>query len=119
MAKKLVMLLGIVFIVVGLLGFVNNPILGLFEVDALHNIIHLVSGALALLAVSKGAEILFARIFGIVYGVVAVLGLLMDGDVLGLIHVNGPDNVLHVLLAVIFLVIGFGMKKNDNVAPTV
>jgi hypothetical protein len=114
MDKTIVTILGVVFILVGLLGFVQNPILGIFAVDTLHNIIHIASGILALWAVNKGTEatITFAKVFGVVYGAVAVLGFLMPSPLLGLITVNMADNLLHVVLAVVFLVIGFGGKRS-------
>jgi hypothetical protein len=114
MTKTIVTILGVVFVLIGLLGFVNNPILGIFEVDTLHNIIHLVSGVLALYAVNKGHEatILFAKVFGVVYAVVAILGLFMGSPILGLVHANMADHVLHVALAAIFLFLGFGGSKD-------
>jgi uncharacterized membrane protein len=116
MEKTIVTILGVVFIAVGLLGFVNNPVLGIFAVDTLHNVIHLLSGALALWAVNKGmgAVTTFAKVFGIVYGLVAILGFLMGSPILGLVTVNMADNVLHIVLAVVFLYIGFGGKSESE-----
>ncbi len=116
MQKTILTILGVVFLAIGVLGFVNNPLLGVFEVDALHNIIHLLSGVLALVAVSMGAGAMktFSRIFGIVYGLVAVIGFVSGDNVLGLIMVNGADNVLHLVLAVIFLYLGFGHKEDTG-----
>ena len=93
------------------MGFVSDPLLGIFEVDSLHNIIHILSGALALVAVSMGASAMttYSRVFGIVYALVAVLGFVSGTTVLGLIAVNLADNVLHLVLAVVFLYLGFGI----------
>lgn len=113
MAKKMVMTLGVVFIVVGLLGFVMDPILGIFEVDLVHNLVHLASGVLAVVFAGKGEMMAkkFAQVFGVVYALVAVLGLVLPGDkVLGLIEANLADDILHVVLAAVFLYTGFGMK---------
>lgn len=110
---------GIVFILVGVLGFIpgitsNGMLLGIFEVDALHNVIHLLSGIIALLCAGsmKGAKTYF-KIFGVVYALVTVLGFLGSGSVLGLIMVNGADNVLHLLIAIIALALGFGGPKKS------
>ncbi len=115
MQKTILTILGVVFLAIGVVGFVNNPLLGVFEVDALHNIIHILSGALALLAVGMGAGAMktFSRVFGIVYGLVAVLGFVSGDNVLGLIMVNTADNVLHLILAVIFLYLGFGHNEGE------
>lgn len=120
MAKKVVMTLGVVFVLVGLLGFVNDPVLGLFEVDLWHNLVHLLSGVLALVFAMKGEEgaKMFAKVFGVVYTLVAVLGLLLPGDMLlGLIEVNLADDLLHVLLALVFLYVGFAKGKGAPSMP--
>ncbi len=114
----ILMVLGVVFVAIGLLGFVNDPVLGLFEVDTLHNVIHLVAGLLALGAVGMGEAMmrLYARVFGMVYGLVAVLGFLMPGDmILGLFEANMADAYLHVVLAAVLLYVGFGMKGESSV----
>ncbi len=113
MDKTIVTILGIVFILVGLLGFVQNPVLGIFAVDTLHNIIHLAAGVLALWAVNRGTEsiLTYAKVFGVVYGVVAILGFLLPSPLLGLVTVNMADNLLHVVLAVVLLAIGFGGRR--------
>jgi hypothetical protein len=108
--------LGVVLLLVGVLGFVLAPggmLLGLFEVDTIHNIIHIASGAVAVWASSSSYSYarLYLIVFGLVYGLVALLGLFMNGDVLGLIHVNDYDNYLHILIAVACLGVGFGSKK--------
>lgn len=114
MAKKLVMALGVIFVVVGLLGFVNDPVVGLFEVDAVHNVVHLLSGVLALVFAAKGEMMAkkFAQVFGVVYGLVAVLGLILPGEkLLGILEVNLADDLLHVVIALAFLYVGFGGSK--------
>jgi hypothetical protein len=115
MAKTLAIVFGIVFVLVGLLGFVSNPLVGMgaiFATNALHNLVHLVIG-LILLAVafwSPMASSLWLKIMGVVYLVVALLGFLLvsgTGDLLGLVTINGADNWLHVVLGVVLLAAGF------------
>lgn len=120
MAKRVVTILGWVFIVIGLLGFFNNPILGIFPVNGLHNIIHLLTGVLALVAASKGEEasVMFSKIFGVVYALVTVLGFLTPGFINGLLNgASTADNLLHLVLAVVFLYAGYGpgskMQSNN------
>lgn len=116
MVQKLARIFGIVFVAVGVLGFIpgitsNGHLLGIFEVDMLHNIIHLLSGivAFAVAGSAKNATLYF-KIFGVVYAVVAVVGLVQGDTVLGLISTNMADHVLHVVLAAALLYVGFGMK---------
>lgn len=113
MAKNIVAVLGVVFVVIGIWGFVQEPVLGIFGVNALHNVVHIVSGVLALLAVSQGASAvsLFSKVFGVVYGLVAVLGFVVPDLMMDLLAVDMADNLLHVVLAIVFLVIGFGMNR--------
>lgn len=108
---------GVVFVLIGVIGFVNNPILGLFGVNLLHNLIHLLSGVV-LLAVGFLNRGIYARVtnqvFGVVYLLVGLLGFLAPGianPLLGM-DVGNPiaDHVLHLLLAVVFLGVGFGVK---------
>lgn len=110
MATTVVKLFGWVLLLVGIVGFFNNPILGIFAVDTVHNIIHIASGLIAIVMARKGemSAKMFAKLFGAIYAVVAVLGFVSSGDmILGLIEANGADNWLHVALAVVFLGIGF------------
>lgn len=113
MAKKLVMVLGVVLALVGLLGFFNNPVLGIFPVNALHNIVHLASGILAIVFAMQGEAqaVMLAKVLGVVYLLVAVLGLIAPSLIDSLIIVNGADNILHLLLAAVFLWVGFGIAK--------
>ncbi len=126
MIEKFAWVFGIVFLAVGVLGYVpgitsDGMLLGLFQVDGLHNIIHIVSG-LAALAAAWGlyAPRLYFRVFGVVYALVTVLGFIGDGSVLGLIMVNMADNVLHLVIAAAALWIGFGVKEGAApMAPSV
>ena len=62
----------------------------------------------------KAAKMYF-QVFGVIYALVAVLGILM-GSVLGLFDTNTADNALHVVIAVVALYAGFGMKAGDAMA---
>lgn len=112
LVRPVTRVLGVVLLVVGLLGFfMSSPLLGIFEVDTLHNIIHLATGAVALIVGGNMAmSRMFLIIFGLVYGAVAVLGYMQGTNVLGLFAVNAADNVLHALIAAVCLVVGFGSK---------
>ena len=111
--------IGIVFLAVGILGFIPNPIVsptGMFAVNTLHNVVHLVSGAVLLGGVytSLGSG-LALKIVGVVSGAVAILGLVVGpGMLLGLIHVNAADNWLHVVLAIVILAAGFMLPDNKT-----
>ena len=107
---------GVVFILIGVLGFVPalNPdgnLLGVFHVNALHNIVHLASGVVALIAgmYTGRAARLYFQVFGVVYALVALLGFVYgSNDILGLIASNLADTLLHVVIAASALYLGFG-----------
>ncbi|PYK43392.1 MAG: TonB-dependent receptor [Verrucomicrobia bacterium] len=115
MAKTLALLFGVVFLLIGILGFVpsvtpNEMLLNIFHVNAAHNAVHLLTGVVALLAgiAGVGASKIFFKIFGVVYGLVAVLGFVVgDGMLLGFISNNMADTWLHVGIAVVSLIVGF------------
>jgi hypothetical protein len=124
MAKTMAVLFGVVFLVVGILGFVpgvtkDQMLLGIFHVNTAHNAVHLLSGVIALFCgmSSLGASRMYFRIFGLVYGLVAVLGFLNPGDtmLLGLISNNTATTWLHVVIAAISLLIGFLPASADRV----
>ncbi|QQG37979.1 MAG: DUF4383 domain-containing protein [Candidatus Kaiserbacteria bacterium] len=120
MVQKLAWVFGIVFLAVGALGYVpaatqNGMLLGIFQVDGLHNVIHLLSGALAIAVAMSGQYArLYFQVFGVVYAVVTVVGFVQGDTVLGLIMTNTADHVLHLILAVALLWIGFGMKEGSS-----
>lgn len=116
MTKTLAWVFGIVLTLVGILGFVpgvttNDMLLGIFMVGGLHNIIHLVTG-LAALAAAMGyfAPKLFFQIFGVIYGVVTILGFVTGGALL--FSTNMADNLLHLVIAAAALYSGFMMKES-------
>jgi hypothetical protein len=129
MIKKLSLLFGVVFVLVGILGFIPalSPLhsdgmrylLGLFMVGGVHNAIHLLSGVAALaggLSTEKYAQLYF-RVFGSVYGLVTIVGFIQKTTVLGIFHVNTADNFLHLGLAIAILGIGFGLQVGGS-TPT-
>lgn len=117
--QKASIVVGAVFLLVGILGFVPGitanfdelhfaghhseaMLLGLFQVSALHNIVHLLFGAAGIALARSGAG---ARSFllygGIIYLVLFVYGLVVPQDSAGnFVPLNGFDNVLHLLLGV-------------------
>lgn len=120
-AKTAALVLGVVFLAVGVLGFIPNPLIsptGLFVVNTAHNLVHIVSG-LVLLAGAYGGlgSALALKIVGVVYAIVAVLGLVAGGNmVLGMIAMNTADHWLHVALAIVILAAGFLLDDEPAMA---
>ena len=113
---------GAVYVIIGLAGFLpalvtgsappdmpsaDGNLLGIFPINALHNIVHLVIGAALLYGSTQTDRArAVARIVGIVYAAVGVLGLIAP-DTFGLMPIGGADVALHLLTAAILLYIGF------------
>ena len=127
MAKTLALLFGLVFLVIGILGFVPAAthdvdgmpmLLGIFHVNTNHNIVHVASGVVFLLCgmAGAGAARMFFKIFGLVYALVAVLGFLPANatSIMGLMSNNPADTYLHVALAVVMLAIGFAPAGSSS-----
>ncbi len=121
MAKTLAKVFGVVFLLVGALGFVSNPIvgmMGMFHTNMAHNLVHLLIGVvLLLMAKTEEKAAMWLKIVGVVYLLVAVLGFMMTtaggtANLLGLVEVNGADNWLHLVLGVVLFFAGFSGKKN-------
>lgn len=121
--KMVAMIGGAVLVLVGLLGFVNDPVLGIFEVNLLHNLVHLLSGAvlLAVAFMNNGANArITLLVLGVVYAIVAILGFVARGTLEPLLTDSGQvtdanwmaDNVLHILLAVVFIAVPLVVKED-------
>jgi len=120
MAKTIAKILGVVFILVGLCGFVMPNLLGT-HLSTTHNLVHLISGAVSLyfgFAATLSAARLFCIVFGIVYGLLGVAGFALGGGPdrmfealasLGL-HLGTMDHLVHILLGVVYLIGGFITK---------
>jgi hypothetical protein len=111
-ARTAALIFGIVFLGVGILGFLPNPLIsptGIFAVNAAHNVVHLASGAAILAgAYSNIGAALTLKVFGVIYAIVAALGLAAgDTMLLGIILMNHADHWLHVALAIVILAAGF------------
>lgn len=117
MAKTVCKLLGLVFVLVGVLGFTHVlDSLGA-HLNPAHNVVHLVSGAIALyfgFAGSAGAARGFCLLFGLVYLLLGVCGWFLGAagpeHMLNLPSAASPvlmlgkmDHIIHILLGVIFL----------------
>ena len=133
MAKKISLLVGIVFLLVGVAGFVLPNLLGT-HLSLAHNLVHIISGAVAIYfgtAGSLSAARSFCILFGIVYGLLGVAGFLLgtsgtvtmagmenmsDGRLFkvipGQLELGTMDHIVHVLLGTVFLIGGLATRKD-------
>jgi len=126
--RRFALVFGIVFLAVGIAGFIpgittqhTHPdvmvtagmgaVLGLFAVNILHNLAHLLFGAYGLVASrSEGAARMYGRVVAIAYGLLAVMGLFTVMNLhtaFGFVPLYGHDIWLHAVLAGIAAYFGF------------
>ena len=112
------LVVGGTLVAAGILGFiadasfdtgdgVSGDKLILFEVNGIHNLVHIGSGVLLLAMANTGPTAKAGLLgFGVIYALVTLVGFTDGEDVFGLIPVNGADNALHVLLTLVALAVG-------------
>ena len=112
--KTYAMVIGAVLVLLGLVGFVNYPILGLFGVNVAQDILHLAGGALIIWLAMKGS----AKPTNMWVGIVALgVGILwfaegIDGGLLSLIFgINTAISYLHIAVGVVSLGVAYGVKE--------
>lgn len=124
-AQGWIALAGVVLIVVGLLGFIHNPLVGvgdaLIPTGSVHNIIHLLTGLLALFIAFglRGLQQANAVVgFGVLYGAIFIV-VLLSPSLFGLFEfqANVFLHVIHAALAVVSLAVGY-MARNASDAAT-
>jgi hypothetical protein len=117
---------GGVYILVGLLGFTvtggvgfaspeGGLLLGIFEVNPLHNIVHLAIGAALVggAAAGLGASRMVNTAIGAAYLLVGVLGVLVPEDAqANVLALNVADHVLHFATGAAALAVGLAADKD-------
>lgn len=140
-ARLYALLVGGVLVLAGVIGFFYaagfdagdeictndgcDKVFGILAVNGWHNLVHIATGALGLLAVSYGAaaQRAYALYLGIVYVVVAFLGFIdfgsgdFDDTILKIIPVNTEDNFLHLILGVLGIGAAYATPKEGVGRP--
>ena len=99
---------GILLLLIGIAGFFMDDMLVVFGVNTIHNIIHLVTGILGILAsMSSGYAKTYNIGFGIIYLLVGILGFFSIAGIGALLNLNDWDNWLHLVIAIVVLAVGF------------
>ena len=118
--QRVAQIFGWVFVLIGVLGFFatdeEGRLLGLFPVNTLHNVVHIALGVWGVLAArSWDAARTYCRATGVIYAVLAVLGL-VEPDGFGLVPLGGNDVWLDAVLAIALLFFGFTAREEGSAA---
>jgi|SRR5687768_10474759 len=134
MAKTVAVIMGAVFLLLGLAGFVLPNLLGT-HLSLAHNIIHLVSGAASLYFGLKGtvaAAKLFSYLFGAFYLLLGVVGYWLGMTsttelpahvaggynehmfrlIPGVLELGSMDHLVHVVIGAVYL-LGAALTRGD------
>ena len=126
--------LGIVFTLIAIIGFLTptenssgvQAIFSIFDVDGVHNIVHLLFGLLGIAAAFTGYARRYNQAFGVIYVVLALLGLIPalyfpagsfghdNGLFLGLMHINAGDHILHLVTGLAAVYVGFVVDRANG-----
>ncbi|HEY8359821.1 MAG TPA: DUF4383 domain-containing protein [Ramlibacter sp.] len=135
--RRFALIFGIVFLLVGVAGFIpgvtqphTHPdvrltaglglVMGLFPVNVLHNIAHLLFGVYGLAASrSDGAARTYGKVVAIAYGLLMVMGLINTANLhtaFGFVPLYGHDVWLHAALAAVGAYFGFFREHRSSAA---
>ncbi|MFN8619496.1 MAG: DUF4383 domain-containing protein [Chloroflexota bacterium] len=132
LARGYIALVGVILVVIGILGFFDNPLVGdpdvkpLFVTGTVHNMIHLATGFLALyiaFALVGRAQAQGVIAFGVLYLVITVL-LFLSPNLFGILgpspgyNVNLPDQLLHLAVGIVSLVVGVLARREATAAAS-
>ncbi|MFC9558007.1 DUF4383 domain-containing protein [Agromyces sp. NPDC056965] len=120
---------GAVYLLVGLLGFAvtggvgffateGGLLLGVFEVNPLHNVAHLLIGAALFIGgiVSATAAKAVNATVGAAYLLLGIVGFFLAGTAANILALNTADHFLHLASAIVLLGVALGFERTGRVA---
>ena len=114
MAKTVAKILGVVLLLVGILGFTHLlDSLGA-HLSPVHNLVHIISGVISLyfgFAGSLGGAKSFCTIFGLVYLLLGLVGMVKGDLMLGPLMLGKVDHGIHLIVGAAYLAGGLLTKK--------
>lgn len=118
--RNILMIIGVIFIALGLIGFINDPVFGIFEVNSIHNIVHMLIGGIALAFSQKGMDPAVGGKILVAINILLIASMLIvpQGNVMGL-EVNPADHLLHGPLLLAALYVGFANERKSIIPESV
>ncbi|HEX6710887.1 MAG TPA: DUF4383 domain-containing protein [Rubrobacter sp.] len=130
MTRTFALVIGLLFLVLGILGFVpslttegGEYLFGIFAVDAVHNLVYLLVGALGVAAYYWDRARLYCQVLGGFMLLIGIMGLIpalvFEEKLLGIFAVNLADNVLHLVVGAGAAYLGFATQfTGRRISPT-
>ncbi|MDD7928896.1 DUF4383 domain-containing protein [Microbacterium thalli] len=122
--RLVAIIFGAVYILVGLLGFTvtagvdfiateGGLLLGIFEVNPLHNIAHLLIGAALLIGGLSGVRAAKSVniTVGAAYLLLGIVGFFIQDSAANVLALNTADHFLHLASALVLLGVGLGTDR--------
>jgi hypothetical protein len=124
--QTVALLFGAIYLAAGVLGFLpflggsvtmtNSKLLGLFNINLLHNLVHIVIGIAGLAAAASLANSRrFCQVVGVILMLLGVLGVFVANP-LGLLYIGGLDIALHLVTGAILAYFGFAATVSTRSA---
>lgn len=108
---------GIAFLLLGIVGFFVKELLPFFHFDTVHNVIHLIIGALGVGAATKYSyAVLYSKIIGIVYLILGAFGV-FSPDMFGMMHLVMAENIFHLVVGALGTYLGFVLSEAKSGGP--
>jgi len=126
MLQTVALVFGALYLAAGILGFLpflggsatmtNRALFGLFNINLLHNLVHVVIGIAGLAAAASLANSrTFCQLVGVVLLALGVLGGVVPHP-LGLLDIGGLDIALHLVSGAVLAYFGFAATVSTRSA---
>ncbi len=127
MAKTPTLIFSVILMLLGILGFTSNSLIGanaLFVADSAQNLIHLILGAILLVVALWASDSLafWLKVIGAVLFLLGLIGLItvpsVGGSLLGIAASNGASDWLHLILGATIYITGmYGISPTQSLRP--
>ena len=110
LVKPLTKILGILFVILGLLGFFVDPLL-FFNFETMQNVTYLIAGLAGLASTTNYSySRLYLIILGVVFSGFGIVGFVNGGDVLDIFRSNASENTVHLIVGVLGIGVGLASR---------
>jgi len=115
MAKTFTIIFGSILVLLGLLGFTSNALIGAnayFVADAVHNVIHILLGGILLTVAFRSSDnpVFWLKVIGAITFLLGLIGILTvpsaGGSLLSIAATNGASDWFHLIFGVVIFATG-------------